>query len=518
METLQLTIPAQEGDSARVKIRPREVRAWLDNLPLLDLPRTTRLVHKQLRLMNRQTVPAALRLTVLGDFLNTYQRLEDTRSVDPALKSQLKYLCQDIGFGYKIATTDLANKPGSFLEGRHLPLALLGSIHILGLQLLDCYANYQRAPRAVWGECLALYTYAWRNEKEGLSAELTGIGKQQIDSSFRLIALLRLADPYRLPPGMAGALRTYFLQRIELCSVHSEIPEGKRYFELKETFGQAGGDQDPPLYLELDALLARMQRDTASLEKYREPHRIGMAREIPAAALLRSLQQTMTCWRNDQHRGSGREDAQARIELVYGLEAVYCVVNQGRHFDASLFLEAGDQAPIDLGAAPAPEPTRSQSLPTPLECTGINRSNGGLALRYHGQQSAPPQVGQLVALRRCGGRAAAGWVVAACRWLVHNEDQGGFDMGLQYLAREPRAVVVRRSEPVGCESEGGFQAGIAATQKRGEQRIHTLILRTTKLPIGSRLTLYDQGHQQQIHCSEQLEAGASFVRFVTQPV
>jgi len=135
---MQLTIPAQDGERASIRIKPREVRSWLENLPFLDLKRTVRLAREQLRLMNRQALPAAVRLEVLGDFLATYQRLAEALAGQASrhndgLQVPLKHLCQDISFGYKIVVHELVNKRSGFLETRNLPLALLGAIHTIGL-------------------------------------------------------------------------------------------------------------------------------------------------------------------------------------------------------------------------------------------------------------------------------------------------------------------------------------------------------------------------------------------------
>jgi len=516
MQQLQLTIPAQDGDHASIRIKPREVKSWLDNLPFLDLQRTARLARKQLHLMNRQRMPAAQRLAMLGDFLATYQRLVEAQTLDRNLRAQLKYLCQDIGFGYKIVTHELANKSSGFMETRHLSLALLGAIHSLGLQLLDCYASYRRAPRALWSECLALYAYAWQHGRETYSAVLPGYGENQIDGCFRLIALLRLADPYRLPAGMALAMRTYFLLRIDRCAIQSEVQEGKNCFQLKEAFQQTARDLDPHLYLEVDELLACMQNDAARLQQYRQAQALGLPVEIPAAALLRSLQQSIVHWQNHPTRTTEREQTHARIELVCGLTAAYCVINQGRCFDPALFLTSGKDQHIDLGAHPEPDNNSVQPPPLPFPCVGINRSSGGLAVHYTGEQQPHPRVGQLIALRRPGPQSHPGWVVAVCRWMVQPEGDNSFELGLQYLTREPRAAVIRVADDAG--TSGPFQAAIIATQKRGGQRVHTLITRGGEIHTGTRLTIYEQGRQQLVSCSEQLESGPGFERFLYQPV
>jgi hypothetical protein len=522
VHNFQLTIPAQDSERPSIRIKPREVRSWLDNLPFLDLQRTTRLAREQLRLMNRQVIPAGARLEMLGDFLAIYQRLTEAMggraSVDNRLQTVLKHLCQDIGFGYKIVAHELVNKRSLFIESRNLPLALLGAIHTLGLQLVDCYAGYRRAPRALWSECLALYGYAWQSGREKYLGPLPGFGEQQIDASFRLIALLRLADPYRLPAGMVMPLRRYFAPRIELCAIHGEPPpDSNCFFRLKDAFQPPPEDQDTNLYLDLDPLLGTMKTDIGRLAEYRQAQAIGLPPETAAPALLRALRQTLDHWQHHPTRSAERQETHARIDLVNGLSAAYCMVNHSRSFDPTLFVVPGQDQAIDLGARPAADHERSAAMvPVPFACTGINRSSGGLAVRYRGLQTPHPRVGQLLALRRPAPQSNAGWVVAVCRWLVEPEADNGFELGLQYLAREPRAVVIRVTDDSG--HIGDYQAAIAATQRRGEQRVQTLITSAGEIPAGSLVTIFEQGRQQQVRCSEQLESGPGFERFIYMPV
>jgi hypothetical protein len=521
VHNLQLTIPAQNSERPGVRIKPREVRSWLDNLPFLDLQRTARLAREQLRLMNRQPIPAAARLEILGDFLAIYQRLTEAMSgrarVDDGLQTVLKHLCQDIGFGYKIVANGLVNKRSRLIETRNLPLALLGAIHTLGLQLLDCYAGYRRAPRALWSECLALYGYAWQSGREKYLGPLPGFGEQEIDASFRLVALLRLADPYRLPAGTVVPLRRYLLPRIDQCAIHSEPPpDSTCCFSLKEAFQQPPEDQDTNLYLDLDRLLATMDTDIARLAQYRQAQAIGLPPEVAATPLLRALKQTLEHWRHHPTRSAERVETHARIDLVSGLSAAYCMVNHGRCFDPSLFVSPGQDQAVDLGAPPAPDSARCiSSVPVPFSCTSINRSSGGLAVRYRGLQTPHPRVGQLLALRRPAPQSNAGWVVAVCRWLVEPEADNGFELGLEYLAREPRAVVIRVTDDRG--HSGDYQAAIAATQRRGEQRVQTLITGGVEILAGSLVTIFERGRQQQVHCIEQLESGLGFERFIYVP-
>jgi hypothetical protein len=259
-----------------------------------------------------------------------------------------------------------------------------------------------------------------------------------------------------------------------------------------------------------------MSQDIGKLQRYGQAKAIGLPLEIPGAVLLRSLRQVHEHWLTHPTRKTGREDAQARIELVTGLDASYCMTNKGRPFDPGLFLAPGHENVIDLGAHPSQGGDTCKTVPDIFPCASINRSHGGLALRYRGTQQPHPRVGQLVALRRPGGKSTDGWVIAAVRWLVEPESGCGFDLGLQYMAREPRAVVIRVIDAAG--QGGHYQPAVAAIQKRAQERVHTLMMRSGEAQVGSELTLYEASGQARVRCVESLESGPGFERLIYRPV
>ncbi len=520
MSNLQLTIPAQDSNRARVKIKPRQVHEWLDNLPYLDLGRAARLASEQLRLINRQSLPGAARTEILGDFLSTYHRLTESlprnlNDRDP-IRSQLKRLCQDLAFGYKIVANELSDKRSGFRETRTLALALLGSIYTLGLQLMHYYGNYQRAPRALWSECLALYNYAWQTGRENYSANLPGGGEQQIDAAFRLVALLRLADPYQLPSGMLPVLRSYFSMHSGLSGIESEAQSVTTCLELRDRHSENEPDPNNSLFLDIEALMEQITEDAGKLERHEQAQAIGLPPEVPALPLLHTLRQVLEYWRAQPTRKTEREENHSRLDLVTGLDAAYCVVNKGRWFDPALYLAPGHEDVIDLGAKPSPDLLLDQGDPDTFQCSSINRCSGGLAVYYRGTQPFHPRVGQLVAVRRPGAGPSAGWVIAVGRWLVEPEPGSGFDLGLQYMAREPRPVVIRIIDAAGLGGE--FQPAITALQKRGEQRVHTLFTRGGEARVGDEITIYDQAGQQHGRCTELLESGPGYERLIYEPV
>ncbi|GMQ88765.1 MAG: hypothetical protein BMS9Abin09_0201 [Gammaproteobacteria bacterium] len=519
MSNLQLTIPAQDSDRASVKIKPREVHEWLDNLPYLDLARAARLASEQLRLINRQALSGTHRTEIIGDFLFTYHRLTESLPNNPndgdPTRSLLKRLCQDLAFGYKIVVNELSGKRSGFRESRTLAQALLGSIYTLGLQLMHYQGNYQRAPRSLWSECLSLYNYAWQTNRENYSANLPGCGEQRIDATFRLIALLRLADPYQLPSGTLPILRSYFSMHSGLSSIENEEPLDNTSFELRDKYSGDEPDLDNSLFLDIEPLIEQMAEDTGKLERHKLAQAIGLPPEVPALPLLHTLRQVLEHWRTQPTRQTEREETHARLELVTGLDTGYCVVNKGRWFDPSLYLAPGHEEVIDIGAQPSLDLPIDQGEPDTLQCSSIDRSSGGLALRYRGKHPFHPRVGQLVAVRRSGTGSRAGWVIAVSRWLVEGESGQGFDLGLQYMAREPRPVVIRILDAAGLG--GKFQPAIAALQKRGKERVHTLFTRGGEARVGDEITVYDQVGQHRGRCTELLESGPGFERLIYEP-
>jgi hypothetical protein len=514
---LQLTIPARETARA-TKIRPGEVRAWLDNLPYLNLERSATLASQQLRVMNRQAISAAVRIEVLTAFLASYQRIAESvcaAAEAERVQSLLKRFSQDIGFGYKIAVHELTRPQAGVLDRRHLSTALLGALHALGLQLLHYYSTYRRAPRALWNECLALYRYAHRTGRRHHGATLPGAGALDIDAAFRCAALLQLANPYRLPRGMAVALDTYLRKHVQLTAVCSdtEPPSGVARLALRSARVQADNGTRDALAIELDALLGQIGKDVATLKRGAPPSAIGLAAATPPGALLRTLQTLHADWHTPPSRARERQAVDAHIEVMAGLEAIYAAFNRGRCFDSKLFVDSTDEQAIDLGSVPAPEPRAPRPLPGAVTCVTINRSSGGVALSHHGPSAFSLQVGQLLALRRKRHRATGGWVLAVCRWLTDNDSGGGFDMGIEYVTRDVKAVVIE----TGGGSGPTCEPALSVYQQRALEPVLTLIVPSGRVLIGQRVTVYDAGGRYLVHCTELEDSGPGFERFVVVP-
>jgi hypothetical protein len=107
-------------------------------------------------------------------------------------------------------------------------------------------------------------------------------------------------------------------------------------------------------------------------------------------------------------------------------------------------------------------------------------------------------------------------VLAVCRWLVEPDTGAGFDIGLQYLARDARPVVIRPRAPI--DGYGQYQPALAIQHNRGDQPLHTLIAHTGLLAPGTSVTVHDRGTQYSLRCVELLDSGTGFERLVCLPL
>ena len=516
MTTLQLTIPAQfEHARPGVRIRPREVQAWLDDLPYLDGLRATRSARRQLRLLNRQPIAPGQRLQILDAFQRSYRRLQDAATPDPEAAGELavllRHLSQELAFGYKIAVNDLVNRRSLLGKGRQLGPALCGALESIGLHMTHYFDAYQTVPRALWCESVRLFRFAKQQRLDRLPVRRPDGGTLSAARAFLTTAVLRAADPYRLPTGLAWPLRAWLAHQIGQGCLEVVEDDGHTPVPLtvESRFDGCDASDGQPLQVDVWQLLERMEADAGAAAAGTV---LAEFTDHDPATVARTLRRLAALWRNPPQRRDDRSHAHQRIEVVTGLEAAWYMLNRRRPFDPELFVGAAREQEIDLSLLPA-TPRAEAAEHEPVACLSLDRSSGGLSLRYRADGTAPPRVGQLAALHRAGTPAHVGWVVAVCRWLV---EQGNheYELGLQYLAREARPVTLHLVSASGVG--GSYQPAIASVQRRGERRVQTLITHAGVYDSGRPFELLEGGRSETLRCGELLEEAAGFERFVCE--
>ena len=515
MTTLQLTIPAQLDKAPRgVKIRPRDLSEWLDNLPYLDVLRAAQAAREQLRLLNRQPVAASQRLQILDAFQLSYQRLQGAVQSDKEaggeILTQLRHLSQELAFGYKIVVNDLVNKRVPLGLKRQLGPALCGALENIGLHMTHYFTAHQAVPRALWCESVKLFHFAKQHKLDRQAIQLADGRRVSAARVFLTTALLRAADPYQLPPGTAWPLRCYLARHIEQgClegaddTLRTPLP-----LTIESRFDGCEATDTRPLQVDVSRLVELMEADIKRLRDKTAPQ-VPEFPDHTVTTVTQVLERLVSAWRQQRERRAERSNVHQHLEVATGLEAAWYVLNRRRPFDPETFCAPDRDNEIDLALTPGMERANRQDYDI-VDCLTLDHSTGGLSLRYRASGGEHPQVGQLVALHRADTPAHSGWVIAVCRWLVEHGPGHDCELGLQYLAREARPVTLY----LPAASGAGYQPAIASQQKRGERRLHTLLTHTGIYAPGRQFDLFDKGVKQTVRCAELLETAAGFERFV----
>ena len=205
--------------SFTVEIRPKQVKEWLDALPLANSQDAGRKLADAITTINSIKLGDEARLKLLelyrGAALVLLPALQQHYAGKPLPlpeKSRqaamlTRELLSELANGYKLALRDLISRRISFGANKFVPLAVARVIECLGAILNVSYEIYGPTPAGIWAELHQLYGYAVRQNLHELpiaEGEKTGI-----NDLYKQVLLIALADPYRLLQGQLADVREY---------------------------------------------------------------------------------------------------------------------------------------------------------------------------------------------------------------------------------------------------------------------------------------------------------------------
>ena len=525
---LKLTVPAQQNQlDPAMEVRPRALRAWGDALPFLTPELAARQLREQLQRLNRQPLPADQRLELLDLLAAPYWRLFDAllATLEPSaagaartgIATALQRCCQDLAFGYKIAVQDSLAEQRLFGGARIRQRSLLQAIQYLGQHLRHRYADYQRPPASLWTEIDQLYRHA--RQENCHQTRLTGQRGEDtsIEQAYLEVLLLKVGDPFQLPAGGLWEVWRYLRGQAHRARLlpWQDSEQGRQLY-LPAANPQANGYRHG-LGLDLRSLRDAVREDLARLQQDCGSVALGMGDQLHAQAARRILERLLHGWEQSVERKAERKPLQGNAVLVSGLEAVFCCLNRGLAFDRHAYQapEEGQDEEIDLGRQVAQwDPAREAEFPS-LSCRVLDRSAGGIGLQYGSSLEHAPRVGQLIAIRSQarGSDEAGAWFVASPRWL--REETHGFELGAQYLAREPLPVAVRAPVgPAGAEYHPALRSDLVQAGRPW----HLLITPPGLFAPNRHLELVRGGQRDSVRCLKLLESGNGYERFCFEPL
>src|SRR6202158_1230406 len=212
--SLDLSFPAKRGAPPReLEIRPKQVKAWIESLPLAQSMDASRKLCANLSAMNSSKIDWDDRVQILETYRpTTAVLLEELEAIfaksTPPLAVRAREalgvardLAAELAVGYKIAIAEKSGKLLAFGSPKQLPLLIYRAMECLAAGLRASYKSYSPVPAGIWKEMHQLYLHA---ERENLALALADAeAKASVFDAYSESLLLALTDPYRLIQGEA---------------------------------------------------------------------------------------------------------------------------------------------------------------------------------------------------------------------------------------------------------------------------------------------------------------------------
>lgn len=466
MSPLRLSVPAYyKQRQCSVDTQPAVFAAWLDQLPYANLATAIRLLADTLTELNRSPLNAPQRFELLEITQPYFNRLfeaylqhlvqhnGDLRGLD--IYEAGNRLATEMAYGYKIIVRELSEKKR--VVDKALVTPLHRAMRHLAQLLMIAYYAYVPHPANIWREIHALYHYAEQRQlldvplkDPALELIISDEATSSISTLFKQMVLIGLLDPYRLPEGLLVFVYHYLHERAGDCLIQAGdlAPGADDRFQLEldgDAMAKPCSTEAPctptTRRINTHTLCERVRQDQQSLLRGDHLAWTVYPHPLSSTEAVHLLERMHQAWSHKPQRRNPRQESHAHIELVNGLQAVYCVLNGGQAFDPEHY-QQGDDESIDLGAAIA-HFTAAPSSHFPIEQWQVsNRSKGGLALHSIRDPEQHLGIGQLLGIRQQVDGDST-WVVSVIRWLMRDLKQRRVRLGVQFLGHHAETAVIR---------------------------------------------------------------------------
>jgi len=512
---LTLSVPAPNPvEDLTVETRPKQLKEWLNDLPLTNLTDVCRTLDDEISALNQQKVVMEKRLKLLELYRSVIFKLlpamEDqyvaTRLPQPGknrqMAEQARQLLMELANGYKIILLDYQNARITLGKGKIAVAAAQRAMSALSRILMTCYQTYAPAPSGIWFEIHQIFRFAIEQD---IANET--IADEERESSVNLVykqtLLLALSNPYHLSPGEVAFIQDYLAVFGGLAQLQAFAPTGN---PIGLFLAQTHSDKPPkPLPQDLyevdnrsDILLNTLELAHAlhhHIEKLNSgelPKNMNLpdvAREANHRDLLKRL---LKSWSAAPKRVFNRAQNISSTQVCIGLPSLHHFLG-GREFGES----------SDLSFVQPIEDQRFISG----KWLVINESAGGLALS--GTFETLPQIrpGDVIGLKADGANE---WNVGAVRW-VKSGKADHLEIGTQLVA--PKADPARIKPSIASPAET-FQAALLLPEILLLKQPETLIApRGTFGPQRELLLELDGNTTQTVRSVKLVEQTAGYERF-----
>lgn len=216
---------------------PRQVKAWLANLPLTHMGESTKLFFNGIHNLGKLDLPPGIRLDILEAMQPTEHLVFEhitrhltNRTLPLHTKSRMlvdlsQALLTQLASCYRMVVHD-TSRQGVKLGEERLALAIYRSTRHLG-QLLQTFDRlYIPHPGGVWRGLHEMYSYAEINHLLDVPVNDADLGKHattSVATAYKECCLLSLSNPFALRQGEVDRLAEFFRTHLIGCAITSRI-------------------------------------------------------------------------------------------------------------------------------------------------------------------------------------------------------------------------------------------------------------------------------------------------------
>jgi len=513
-------VPAQLSAPPReLEVRPKQVKAWIESLPLAKTAEAAGKMVAHLAALNRAKIPGDDRVQILDNYrpfaatvLEELEAIFGKSSMPLGQRGRealthARDLASQLAVGYRIAITEKSGKLIAFGAKKQLPLLALRAMEYLGTELRASYKAYSPVPQGLWRDTHHLYVYS---DGEGIAAEAADPEtKATVHDAYCEALLLSLTDPYRLPPGEIDKIVAQIRAVRSLASLGRTRPAtrpGGHFIVPCDTDRgpkpalSANDDTGGPNWRLLDTnpIVDKLRTRKQAIETGNVSATMSKSVGPDVLALMGRL---AVLWGDPPKRAHRRDPMDTTVAICVGLKSISHFVAYEPRIDTkaeAAALKSGITIPLTA----VPDDETSKQFPV-YEWEVVNLSAGGAKLRRLDNQLQPVAIGDVVGLKFMGkGR----WTIGAVRWITQL-DEGGMEFGVQFLAFSARPVWVQPTDSGSPQMKQGlvFEGG------EGEE---AALLTTPNLYEDLRIySLDDQGDRWNVRASSLIEKTPRFDLF-----
>ena len=452
---LDLRVPTERVAPPKdLELRPKQVKAWVESLPLSQSAEAGRKILANLCAINRTKVDFDDRLQIWEAYRPVAQVVLDELDavygksllpLPPKAREALalaRELAIELGYGYKALILEKTGKLLAFGAKKQMPLLAYRAMESLVLLLRASYRSYTPIPAGAWQEIHTLYLHA---EKEGFAADPADPEtKASLADLYSETLLVALTDPYRLVPGELDRIVQVIRSQRGAWTLGQARPQtrpGGHFLvpcdldKPPKPLLSANDDPGGPNWRLLDAnpIVDRLRARRQAVEAGNVSATTSKAMGPEMIILLGKL---LALWGDPPKRTSRRDPMDTSVAICAGMRAITHFVAIEPKADPAKEAQAIESGiTIPLVFVPEDEVSKGMSV---SEWDVVNQSAGGLKVRRIGNAAQAITVGEVIGIKFMG---KAHWTVGVVRWLTMLEE-GGMEFGIQFLAPAARCVAV----------------------------------------------------------------------------